>query len=258
MSDYSGLELSRTSDRLPAIAGLAREIQETRFSGASPVYLAGLWEDSLINDLLWRVTEPLQGRGEERPQGHKPPSWSWASVSTRVAYWPEHFKDPDFQIMSAETSVAAYTDDFGESTGGRITVTGSFRFEPATLCYNPNLPGSTTNEPISRQFSIYVSGRSILMFADYCLAKSGVGYVEDRAEVFCVGDFVSGKLRASLVVRRVRLGDDSIAYQRIGIVLMSREATNTKGTQSRVTINGMEPGMSETSRMTSDKTITLI
>lgn len=121
-------------------------------------YLAGLWQDSLVNDLLWRVIEPLQGRGEDRPRDHQPPTWSWASVNGRVAHWPEHLSGEHFQVTTAATDVAPYTDCFGESTGGRISVIGHLR--PATLRHNLTVAGCST-ERVSWQFSQDFPGKSV-------------------------------------------------------------------------------------------------
>jgi hypothetical protein len=49
VADYSKLELSVDTDRLPAFSGLAKRAERQR----SGRYLAGLWEDSLIEDLFW-------------------------------------------------------------------------------------------------------------------------------------------------------------------------------------------------------------
>ena len=82
VSEYSHLALSVECDRLPAIAGLARQT-ETCKTGK---YLAGLWEDSLAEDLLWRVDEPLQGRPRRRPKSYRAPTWSWASVNGKAFF----------------------------------------------------------------------------------------------------------------------------------------------------------------------------
>jgi hypothetical protein len=67
---YSRLDLTIESDLLPAIAGLAREAEGCRTGS----YLAGLWEDSLIEDLLWRVDQLGPGRSERRPALYRAPT----------------------------------------------------------------------------------------------------------------------------------------------------------------------------------------
>jgi hypothetical protein len=53
MTRYSELDLTVQSDRLPAIAGLARQVEP--FSVGR--YLAGLWSDSFYNGLLWEMKD---------------------------------------------------------------------------------------------------------------------------------------------------------------------------------------------------------
>ncbi|KAH8591770.1 heterokaryon incompatibility protein-domain-containing protein, partial [Bisporella sp. PMI_857] len=55
VSEYTSRELTYTSDKLPAIAGVAKQ-----FMGRMevPNYLAGLWGQSLVEDMMWRVDSP--------------------------------------------------------------------------------------------------------------------------------------------------------------------------------------------------------
>ena len=76
--DYTTLNFTFEKDALVAMMGLAREMQTFR-RGA---YLCGLWEDSLIGDLLWES-------GRRRiPDTWQAPSWSWASCVGSVNYGP--------------------------------------------------------------------------------------------------------------------------------------------------------------------------
>lgn len=58
---FSGLNITRVSDRLPAISGLAKRHKETmtRLGIASGRYLAGIWEQQLIDGLSWCVGKDL-------------------------------------------------------------------------------------------------------------------------------------------------------------------------------------------------------
>lgn len=73
---YSTAELTKDSDKLIAIAGVAEAMQER----LGDRYVAGLWEGNLLTELLWRA-----------PQAHKPrpnpciaPTWSWLSTNSTV------------------------------------------------------------------------------------------------------------------------------------------------------------------------------
>ncbi|KXX75387.1 Heterokaryon incompatibility protein 6, OR allele [Madurella mycetomatis] len=82
-ADYTEMDLSYCTDKLPAISALAAEVG--RLTGWA--YLAGMWEDNLFSELHWRSTKrgpsgetlvlkPQKARGI----GYLAPSWSWASV----------------------------------------------------------------------------------------------------------------------------------------------------------------------------------
>lgn len=81
VSDFSDLELTKYSDRLPAIAGLAKALKRFRNSSPPlPLYAYGIWADSAIVDLCWYTGKP-----DQRDKLGLP-SWSWAAVNTGVLY----------------------------------------------------------------------------------------------------------------------------------------------------------------------------
>ena len=79
---YSSCHLTEESDKLVALSGVATYFQP--FVGGE--YLAGLWRNSLLRELLW-CTEDDEGRSlGRRPAAYRAPSWSWASVEGPVKY----------------------------------------------------------------------------------------------------------------------------------------------------------------------------
>ena len=76
---FSGRKLSRETDRLVALAGLARRFDNGRLGR----YLAGLWENDFLQGLMWM---PHTDAPCYRPVDHVAPSWSWASVVGEVWY----------------------------------------------------------------------------------------------------------------------------------------------------------------------------
>jgi hypothetical protein len=67
---FSACGLTYETDRLPAIAGLARLVQKR----LKCEYLAGLWRFQFVSQLLWRRI----GRADCHST-YRAPSWSWAS-----------------------------------------------------------------------------------------------------------------------------------------------------------------------------------
>ncbi|PQE03058.1 heterokaryon incompatibility protein [Rutstroemia sp. NJR-2017a BVV2] len=84
---YTRCDLTRESDRLIAISGLARLLQPL-IPGR---YLAGHWEDNLIEQLLWKS----RGAGS-RSGTYLAPSWSWGST-TRPIWAPESNQTNDIR-----------------------------------------------------------------------------------------------------------------------------------------------------------------
>ncbi|KAI1047594.1 hypothetical protein LB505_012707 [Fusarium chuoi] len=80
--EYTSRQLTNPADKLPALSGLAQ--QRKRYRGG--VYLAGLWQDSLLHDLCWyhvkNYNVATSGGVGHRPPNYRAPSWSWAAVDT--------------------------------------------------------------------------------------------------------------------------------------------------------------------------------
>ncbi|RSL99247.1 hypothetical protein CDV31_012255 [Fusarium ambrosium] len=68
--------LSFSTDKLPALSGIAQHVQKTR---PDDTYLIGMWKADLPWCLLWGV-----GTQAQRPPAYRAPSWSWASLEGRV------------------------------------------------------------------------------------------------------------------------------------------------------------------------------
>jgi hypothetical protein len=74
---YTGMHLTFESDIFPALQGIASMVQQHR----NCAYYAGLWEDSLVEDMLWYSHKP-----RIRQRNFRAPTWSWASVNGQVTY----------------------------------------------------------------------------------------------------------------------------------------------------------------------------
>ncbi|KAH7357417.1 hypothetical protein BKA66DRAFT_473227 [Pyrenochaeta sp. MPI-SDFR-AT-0127] len=103
---YSGQHLTKPTDRILAVAGLAKEVSPILANpkrlpsmgqdDQNEVYVAGLWLRDIHHGLLWEQdhsANTLIGRVNEAP------SWSWASLMTLVK-WPEKSADtkPAFSV----------------------------------------------------------------------------------------------------------------------------------------------------------------
>jgi len=86
MEDYSFRSLTRETDKLPALSGLARHFQDI-FPGGK--YLTGIWSTHLPAALLWRSTSGTA----HRYSSYIAPTWSWASVNGRISYETQRLTD---------------------------------------------------------------------------------------------------------------------------------------------------------------------
>lgn len=105
--DYSRRFLTFPNDKLPGIAGVAADYSRM-FSGA---YLAGLWEFSLVSELLW-----CSNRSDiTRPTVQRAPSWSWASVDGEINHkWcPVDMGYNFMKIVSCQVTPVSALSPFG-------------------------------------------------------------------------------------------------------------------------------------------------
>lgn len=89
IKEYSSKDLTRASDKLPAISGLAK----LGMKGSRGTYLFGLWEEQLPGCLLWVRQRPRVEKSRDtvnkedvRGKSCSAPSWSWASAEGRVTF----------------------------------------------------------------------------------------------------------------------------------------------------------------------------
>ncbi|XXH01193.1 Protein-lysine N-methyltransferase efm5 [Hypoxylon texense] len=81
---YSRRKLTFAEDKLPALSGIAAMMSGTSWGGCR--YVAGMWEETLPYDLIWRTS---WGKSLSRVPGLiKGPSWTWASIDAPITYSP--------------------------------------------------------------------------------------------------------------------------------------------------------------------------
>jgi hypothetical protein len=123
--EYSRLKLTYSSDKLPALAGLADQMRQTTHQK----YLAGLWEHSLILDLLWyRANDWEKFESDPNPSSDpsdptwRAPSWSWVSINRPVDYDQQLYLNynADYQPKERCTVIEAETTSGFQTTPGQV------------------------------------------------------------------------------------------------------------------------------------------
>jgi hypothetical protein len=215
---YTGLDLTVASDRLPAIGGVARTFAEKT---GSP-YVAGLFKDTLLDDLLWMTfnhTKP-------RPLEWRAPSWSWASIETNISY-PDgliYYHD-DIHLDKQEERIEFVTIDHSECSPAGLDMFGrvksaslrlSGQLLPVTLLLSPNL------DKLQRPIYLVKVGDGDVgprIWPDYDLSCAGPYQVLPGAEVFCLRmiEETESKVVISLVLRVVP-NETRRLFERIGFL----------------------------------------
>jgi len=80
IEDYTARSITKHTDRLPALSGLAQAVVRKTESA----YLAGLWKTGLLEGLLWCKAQ--DGQALTKTPEYVAPSWSWASVVGPVKF----------------------------------------------------------------------------------------------------------------------------------------------------------------------------
>ncbi|OJT10721.1 hypothetical protein TRAPUB_12753 [Trametes pubescens] len=126
VEDYSQRGISHPLDKLVACGAIAQGFQ--RVLGAA--YLAGLWRDTLLIDLLWRKAEN-EGAQLSRPAQYRAPSWSWVAVEGRVrmvdSVWPRarsraRGARDRAQVVRCDVVLEDAALPFGRVTGGSLVL----------------------------------------------------------------------------------------------------------------------------------------
>jgi hypothetical protein len=121
---YSRKHLTFDEDKLPALSGLAAEVQKV----TADIYLAGLWQKDLISGLLWSRSwdEPHMVRAMPR----RAPSWTWAAYDGSVDMLAMSLvpsADDLARVISSNVKLHHRENPFGRVNGGEIVLRGPCR-----------------------------------------------------------------------------------------------------------------------------------
>ena len=245
---YSTLNLTKRSDRLPALSGICKRIQHIHGK-----YVAGLWMESIAFDLLWRVerlnTYPTKILQPD--EDYCGPSWSWVSVVDPVVYWTDivNFHDPSRLFRPPPTEqtdkqqrkpfsrptclgrnlqddcVLLRVAEKGMNPFGRVayailkceasTTTATLRYTYSSFW----LDGTNKLDPSRYKLTMGTEGIIELPFwADYALAVEGPGHIPNGTDL----TLLLVHPRVCLVLVNTGLSfSETPQYRRVGITRIS-------------------------------------
>ena len=125
VEEYTLRQLTKPSDRMIAISGLASEIGSSDPRLAD--YVCGFFRYRLVEQLLWTRCA-VQQRPQRRSSRMVAPSWSWGSIHQPVTWdmrsWLEDGASEEEVKVVASVSVNTENDDqFGQVVTGLLTIT---------------------------------------------------------------------------------------------------------------------------------------
>jgi hypothetical protein len=245
VSDYTKLNLSVPSDRLPAMAGMAKYLESSM--GGS--YLSGLWQESLVENMLWMSpTEERAGRrtrlDPKAPYQHVS-TWSWASIEGRIVYPPDgtlpifsfdyaKVEHVDLSDSSGDTFVRASPSTVVTITGPVVSVTLGYEPNPQDADGDPRIILRLDDDHMIRQdfrqdYDYYHGGSSdhipdgLGFRPDYDLWQQGSGHVPAGTALTCL-----------LMWRGRFIGHNVYGREELEYALVLRLVDDTKGTFERV------------------------
>lgn len=80
IKNYTGRDITKDSDRLPALFGLAKALE----AQTGDKYLNGIWLKGLLEGLMWCSVSA--DNLLSRPKKSSAPSWAWASVKGQIQF----------------------------------------------------------------------------------------------------------------------------------------------------------------------------
>lgn len=187
IQDYTARAVTKPEDKLTALAGVVEQFDRVWHpnslngwdtNGRTEIkrrYLAGLWEHSLMHNLLWARQE---GTPSLRPYQYIAPSWSWASIHGEISLYMNsiYLDDPGYlkscEILACDVTVEDEHLPYGRVQSGVLKICA--KMVPTTRA-----EGSYTSEIALFMEKQDPQGRPLLM------VKAGV---EGDSSLRCVGD----------------------------------------------------------------------
>jgi hypothetical protein len=158
VQQYTARELTKPSDKLVALSGIANAFNQ----GRTDQYLAGIFREHLPCALLWQrskkkwnkthteylgplgyLSAPLDGK-------YRAPSWTWASLDGRIdmLHAAPHLAKPLCVVVEASTSLAL-RDPYGQILDGHLKIEG--RLIRATVGEPRSTPEAFSNWGLERE-----------------------------------------------------------------------------------------------------------
>lgn len=147
---YSSCEMTKSSDKLPAIAGIANIWPVLHENPQTDAYHYGIFESNICNSLLWLIRNKSIIRRIGRA-----PTWSWASADGEVQFVLLYYSNTTIQ-STTDIQVIEFSHREQKSSGAklksefdsiRLWATVKDGLEPAAVCKSIKFPFCPMERP---------------------------------------------------------------------------------------------------------------
>ncbi|KAK4189804.1 HET-domain-containing protein [Podospora australis] len=123
MEEFTNLKLTRASDTLPAVAGLAKRLLLPE-ECEKDSYLAGLWRSNFLQEMLWFRRNGARSPKDKHAANPHVPSWSWAKTDAPKSFIMQALGTPLCNVSDVGVDSANGEDIFLRVDSGHVTISG--------------------------------------------------------------------------------------------------------------------------------------
>jgi hypothetical protein len=125
VEEFTMRQLTKPSDRMIAISGLASEIGSS--DPGLGIYFCGFFRYRMVEQLLWTCYS-IEERPQRRSSRTVAPSWSWGSIHQPVSWdkrsWlDDRASEEEVKVVASVSVDTGNGDQFGQSVTGLLTIT---------------------------------------------------------------------------------------------------------------------------------------
>ncbi|KAF6236107.1 hypothetical protein HO173_005735 [Letharia columbiana] len=216
---YTQCKLTDGNDKLPALSGLAYQVQKMN----NDTYLAGLWKEDLLTGLTWYTPNQSVHKPKSlRRAKQNAPSWSWAACDDRVLFLnmfsrPKENLRIDLEITDVQAEAVGY-DPYGQVNFGRLKIEGKLKASVIRRFYHRELA--------VYKLDLCMSGTDNWKFAEYYSdageAGKAASFVQSESDIYerNVNTFLIDLGQRNRWSGLALVADDRVpgVYRRLGLI----------------------------------------
>ncbi|KAI4640390.1 hypothetical protein J4E93_008596 [Alternaria ventricosa] len=206
ITEYTARHLTYDSDRLIAIASIAKALSPTLQSG----YIAGQWTFSTLG-LLWYPNDSSRCRRPKLAQGQNVPSWSWASVEGSPIFF-DNTSAMDLACRASFGPKGKRASAWSPIMGEPLELSGAMAAE---VVFHSSPPSSSASPDAPTSYTLAKNGMAVDFTPDV-VPPRGEDALQDGETLVCV--LVSMTFRSSIVgiVLKSSSSAGNNTYRRVG------------------------------------------